>query len=137
MKKIAPALFAVYCIILLLIFLISCSKDVAKPAEPAQPAPPASTGTNTITPADPCDTVTYAQTIRPIVTKICQRCHGDVNPSAGFSLNSYALLKAKADNGKLAARVIRGEGGFMPQGRAMASDTLSLFNCWLKNGCKP
>lgn len=139
MKRISFIYIAVICLLMFVLFLPGCTKDSGKTPAPqvptASPVPPITTQTATIT--DPCDTVTYTRTIRPIFVKVCLRCHGDVNPSAGFSLNSYALLKVKADNGRLAARVIRGEGGFMPQGRAMSADTLSLINCWIKNNTKP
>jgi hypothetical protein len=136
MKVESPARLACVCFFAVLALFMSCAKDIGKPLEPAS-GDPLLTGPLTGITKDACDTVSYSATIRPIVTKVCLGCHGDLNPSAGFSLNSFNLLKAKAQNGRLAARVLRGDGGFMPQGRAMSADTLSLFNCWIKNGCKP
>ncbi len=109
----------------------ACTKDIGK-----QPAPPVVDTTKNTQQSGPCDTITYTKHIKPIVTKICLKCHGDVNPFAGFSLNSYDLLKAKGQTGALLARVVNGKPSFMPQGRAMATDTTAMFNCWINNGYK-
>jgi hypothetical protein len=134
-KKIT--LFAIVLVIsaVLPLFFQGCTKETGKSPKAPDPVVPASP-TNTTT-VDPCDSVSYLKHVRPIVTKICLSCHGDVQPSSGYSLNSYDQLKAKGLSGRLAARVVRGEGGFMPQGRAMANDTIQLINCWIKNGYKP
>lgn len=120
-------------LLLLVISLISaCTKDEGK-----LPVVEVKTDTTkTSTQTNPCDTITYTKHIKPIVDKTCLSCHGDINPFGGFSLNSYDLLKAKGQSGRLAARVINGLPSFMPQGRAMSNDTTALFNCWIKNGYK-
>lgn len=118
------------CSLVVLFLAVSCVKD--KGNLPKDPEPTPSTPTAT----DPCDTITYEKHIRPIVTKICLSCHGDTKPSSGYSLNSYNQLKEKGSTGKLEARVVKGTGGFMPQGRAMSTDTIKLFSCWIKNGYK-
>jgi hypothetical protein len=106
--------------------LFSCKKDVGK--IPVEPAPV----------INKCDTITYAKHIRPIITQNCLGCHGDVSPFAGFSLNNYDALKAKAVSGRLKAKVIDGEGGFMPKDKGkMPQPTLDLISCWLNNGYKP
>src|SRR4051812_23294514 len=53
-----------------------------------------------------CDTVTYTKHIKPIIDANCISCHGDVNPTGGFSLNSYAQAKLYGDNGKIKATVL-------------------------------
>lgn len=110
----------------------ACTKDIGKKPEPAVVV---DTTKNT-SQVNACDTITYTKHIKPIVTKICLACHGDTKPFAGFSLNSYDLLRAKGEAGKLKARVINGQPSFMPQGRAMSTDTTALFNCWINNGYK-
>lgn len=110
------------------VLLLSCKKDSASP-KTEEPAP---------TPqADPCDTVNYTQDIKPIVDANCLSCHGDNNPSAGFSLNSYDAVKEKGVSGKLKLRVIDGPN-WMPKGSAngLPQAQKDLFACWIKNGFK-
>lgn len=131
MKKLLIRSSAVL-LLLVMSFISACTKDEGK-----MPVVEVKTDTTkTVTQTDPCDTITYSKHIKPIVDKICLACHGDSKPFAGFSLNSYDLLKAKGQSGRLAARVVNGLPSFMPQGRAMSNDTTALFNCWIKNGYK-
>ena len=131
MKKILIS-SSVVLLLLVMSLTSACTKDEGK-----LPVVEVKTDTTkTVNQTDPCDTITYAKHIKPIVDKICLSCHGDNKPSAGFSLNSYDFLKAKGQNGRLAARVVNGLPSFMPQGRAMSNDTTALFNCWIKNGYK-
>ena len=85
-----------------------------------------------------CDTtnVTYSATISPIIATNCLGCHGGATPSAGFSLETYAGVKAKVDDGRLIGAISH-LSGFT----AMPKDNLQLSSCniakfrtWVRNG---
>jgi hypothetical protein len=119
-------IFSCACAILFSAILFSCKKDVGKiPVEPVIPA------------INQCDTITYLKHIRPLFVENCISCHGD-NPANGIPLNSYELFKAKAETGKIKARVIDGTGGYMPQDKGkLPQAKIDLISCWLNNGYKP
>src|SRR5687767_12247207 len=55
-----------------------------------------------------CDStnVTYSTTIANIVNSYgCTGCHTGPGPSGGFRLDSYAGIKAKVDDGRLAGAI--------------------------------
>lgn len=85
-----------------------------------------------------CDTIGYAEDIAPIVTKNCSisGCHVMPNPAAGVMLDTYELFKAKAESGRIKARVIDENPTRMPPA-GITPDEKKLIECWLNNGYKP
>ena len=87
-----------------------------------------------------CDSINYTQDIAPIIQKNCSvaGCHVEPNPTGpGVLLNTYSLLVDKAVSGRIKARVLDGQGGFMPLGGELKSEEKKLIECWLNNGYKP
>ena len=57
-----------------------------------------------------CDTsnVSFSGVILPIIEQNCfNGCHSGANPSSGFTLESYADVKVKVDDGRLGGAVQR------------------------------
>jgi hypothetical protein len=118
---------------------LSCTKDKGK-------GPVANTTTTTTTGAttgttvtEPCDTVSYKKHIEPIINLNCaiSGCH-DATASGGAILTSYALVKDKADAGRIKARVLDGVNGFMPSGDpdGLPQNQKDLIKCWLDKGAR-
>ena len=81
-------------------------------------------------------TITYTNTIKSIISNNCTSCHGS-NPSNGasISLDTYARVKASADN--IIDRISRaqGAGGMMPQnGSRLPQTTIDKVIAWKNNG---
>ena len=109
-----------------LAFIAGCDKKVGKlPVQTTPPPPP-----------DACDTITYNKHIKRIFDENCVSCHNPRLPSGSVEFNNYTDVKNKADAGRIKARVIDGEGGFMPQGGELSAADKNLINCWLNNGKK-
>lgn len=85
-----------------------------------------------------CDTVnmTYSGNIKPILQANCYSCHGNGQINGGVTLDSYAGVKAVADDGKLIS-VITHAPGFpqMPQGGAKLSEcNINKIRDWINRG---
>ncbi|MCU0360866.1 MAG: hypothetical protein MUF75_09150 [Bacteroidia bacterium] len=107
-----------------LLLALSCTKKVGTEPKPTTVAQ--------------CDTISYARDIAPIIEKNCSiaGCHVQPNPSAGVMLNTYDLLKAKGEGGRIKARVIDQIPTPMPPA-GLTADEKKLIECWLENGYKP
>lgn len=106
--------------------IFSCDKDVGNlPA----PIPPGSVS---------CDTISYTEDIAPIISANCSisGCHVPPNPAAGVLLDSYELLKAKGEAGRIEERVINENPTRMPPA-GLTQTEKKLIECWLNNGYKP
>lgn len=85
-----------------------------------------------------CDLTTakYSQKVKTILATNCESCHGAGLQSGGIRIDSYAAVKALADNGVL-LKVIKHESGVvpMPYGLAKMSDcNISVIEEWVSNG---
>jgi len=82
-----------------------------------------------------CDDVTYTKNVKPLMKTECAiaGCHvpGGSNPT---DLDTYAGVKAIADNGHLKKRMMDGNPSFMPPAGKLPASTLSSIQCWLDNG---
>ena len=80
--------------------------------------------------------VTYSTTISGIINTNCLSCHGSGNPSGGFSLNTYAGVKAKVDDGRLFGAVIHLPGCVpMPDGGPKLSQCdINKIKAWIDAG---
>jgi len=113
-----------------LMMVSSCSKD--NEADVSTPPGGGGGGGNT------CDTVNmkYTANVLPIISSYCYGCHGNGAASGGVSLDSYAKLKAQADNGNLIGTISH-TAGFpaMPLGGAKLSDcNINIIKSWINNG---
>lgn len=85
-----------------------------------------------------CDTtnITYSQTIRSILTNnSCMSCHAGTGASGGINLDTYANVKAVADNGKLYGSITHAAGYVaMPQGGTMSSCDIKKIKAWIDAG---
>ena len=81
--------------------------------------------------------ITYSQTIQSIIGNYaCLTCHSGTNPVGGFSLEGYANVKAKVDDGRLFG-AINHSSGFapMPQGmNKMNQCDLNRVKAWIDAG---
>ena len=114
------------------ILVISCSKSSEDEVAPPPPAGGGGGGNNS------CDTVnmTYATHVKAILQNNCYACHGNGQVNGGVTLDSYAGVKAVADNGKLIG-VITHSTGFpqMPQGGPKLSDcNINKIRGWINRG---
>lgn len=85
-----------------------------------------------------CDTtnVTYAGSIKPIMSTYCQGCHSGSQPGAGIDLTTYDGVKQIALSGQLYGSVAwLGNYSQMPQGGGQLSDcNIRKIQIWINNG---
>ncbi len=79
-----------------------------------------------------CATVTFAQTVFPLIQQNCgsASCHG-VGSGSG-EMTNYEELKVFASNGALESRVL--DTRDMPKGGSLSSEQLGQIKCWLDAG---
>ncbi|KAA3438815.1 c-type cytochrome domain-containing protein [Rufibacter hautae] len=85
-----------------------------------------------------CDTnnVTYSSTVSGIISTNCLACHSASQAEGGMILDTYARVKAVADNGKLIG-VITHANGFpaMPKNGTKLSDcNIAKIQKWVSAG---
>ena len=122
-------------VVLASVIIFSCSKKSED--QVAQP-PGGSNGGGTGGGGSSCDTVnmTYSANVKPILQANCYSCHGNGQVNGNVTLDSYAGVKAVADNGKLIG-VITHAAGFpqMPQGGSKLSDcNINKIKDWINRG---
>ena len=87
-----------------------------------------------------CDltTVTYSQTIAPLVTQHCMdiACHGGQATESGYPFATYDGLKAVVDNSRLMGALKHQSGfSFMPKNTASLPDCdIQKFQKWVDDG---
>jgi uncharacterized membrane protein len=113
------------------LLIFSCAKDMGKlPKVTNTPVTP--------TPVNICDSATYNIKIKAIIDTKCAiaGCHNAGSQAGGTILNDYATVKAKADGGRIKARVIDANPSIMPQSGSpqLTANELSLIQCWLDKG---
>lgn len=79
--------------------------------------------------------VTYSGTVAGIISNNCLGCHG-ATPSAPFSLHTYALVKAKVDEGRLFGAINHSPGfSAMPKNGTKLSDCdINKIKAWIDAG---
>ena len=113
-------------LVFFLLFTLSCTKKVGLKTKSTVVAQ--------------CDTISDAEDIAPIIAANCSinGCHVQPTPAGpGVMLDTYELLKAKGESGRIKARVLDAEppSSMPPQG--LNEDQQKLIECWLNNGYKP
>ncbi len=85
-----------------------------------------------------CETnkMAYAANIQPILQNFCYTCHGMGLSQGGISLDTYAGVKAVADNGKLVGAISHASGFVpMPQNAPKLSDcNINRIKAWVNSG---
>ena len=80
--------------------------------------------------------VSFSSTISGIINTNCLGCHGYGNPSGGFSLTTYAGVKAKVDDGRLYGAISHMPGFVpMPDGAPKLSQCdINKIKSWIDAG---
>src|SRR5262245_33770478 len=97
----------------------------------------------------PTGGVSFVKDVAPILSRNCQRCHGQTNPRSKFNLSTYSnLMKAgergndgivpgKPDESRLVLMLKGEEEPRMPQGgRALRRELIGRVETWVKQGAK-
>lgn len=76
--------------------------------------------------------VTYTNTIQKLVRKKCVNCHQGYEAAGSLQLQTYAQVKAAAQNGTLLQRI---EDVYkpMPKSGLMSQEKIDLFKKWVQN----
>lgn len=116
-------LFSVFIIVVTLIIVTACAKDVGLNPDLV------------IKSVNICDSVTFDKNIKPIIINKCVSCHNSTGgPGNGdFQTDTYTGIKQKVDNGAFKNRVVILHD--MPQGGPpLPQNEIDLINCWLDAG---
>lgn len=85
-----------------------------------------------------CDTanVTFAVSIKPIITNKCQGCHSSSSAGGGYDLSTYAGIKTVVDNGKLWGSVnfLSGYSAMPKGGTKLSTCELAKIKKWMNAG---
>jgi uncharacterized membrane protein len=85
-----------------------------------------------------CDTTnrTYAAHVRPILQASCTSCHSNVVMNAGVNLDTYAGVRAVANNGWLIGTITHANGfPSMPQNAPKLLDCkINTIRAWINRG---
>lgn len=85
-----------------------------------------------------CETnnMTYSANIKPILESFCYSCHGRGLSQNGINFDTYAGVKAVADNGKLVGAISHASGFVpMPQSAPKLSDcNINRIKAWVNAG---
>lgn len=97
-----------------IVFFASCLKNVEETIEETPET-------------DPCATITYALSIKPIIDNNCIQCHGT---GGNFpNLTTYNGTSANANSVK--AEVVSRR---MPQGGSLTTTEIEAISCWVDAG---
>lgn len=82
--------------------------------------------------SDCSDTISFTNTILPLLTQQCTLCH-DMDVSNGYVLDNYADISANAET---VLKAMKGDGvQRMPKGGPFLNDTIiQQFSCWIDQG---
>lgn len=80
--------------------------------------------------------MTFATNIKSILQSFCFGCHGNGLSQNGINFDTYAGVKAVADNGKLVGAISHASGFVaMPQSAAKLSDcNINKIKSWVNSG---
>lgn len=123
--------------LLLVVVLMSCSKQTPVASDPDIELPP-------LTP------LTYSGTIQPIFNSRCTSCHNASNPQSGVNLSTYAATMASRGTQYNALIVIAGNangsplynklqpspqfGSRMPTGGSLNTQQITAIRDWINAG---
>ncbi|MBC8266866.1 MAG: hypothetical protein H8E84_07875 [Flavobacteriales bacterium] len=86
---------------------------------------------------DNCDTtsITFSNSIMPIIIDECSSCHLSGNTLGEVSLNSYSEVMIYVDNGELESD-INGTANIMPKAGMMNNCNIMIIEKWINDGAK-
>ena len=76
---------------------------------------------------DPCEDITFAKNVKPIIDANCIQCHGSGGTSP--NLTSYSLISTSANSVKSEVASRR-----MPQGGSLTQAEIDAIVCWVESG---
>ena len=109
-------LIKIFLLLLIGFIFTSCLTNVETPFEELDPTSP-----------NPCETITYFLSVKPIIDNNCIQCHG---LGGNFpNLTTYNGVSANAN-------LVKSEtvSRTMPQGRSLTNDEINAISCWVDNG---
>jgi len=80
--------------------------------------------------------ISFANSVKPILTTKCQGCHSGANPAAGIDFTSYTGVRAQVNNGKLWG-AINWNTGFSPMpknGTKLSFCEIVKIQKWIAQG---
>ncbi len=77
-------------------------------------------------------TITYEKDIQAIVQNNCLTCHGNINPSANLTLETFTQVKNAAQSRNLIQR-LNDATNPMPQGGLLPAEKRALFDKWVQD----
>jgi len=83
---------------------------------------------------DPCLSVSYVESVRPLVEKKCALAGCHVSGFQPGDFTDYEVLKQKAQEGKIQLMVF--SLGNMPPVNKLTEEEKSLLHCWIQSGAK-
>lgn len=83
---------------------------------------------------DPCSSVSYVETVRPLVERKCALAGCHVSGFQPGDFTEYDVLKQKATEGKIQLMVFT--LGNMPPVNKLTDEEKSLLQCWIHSGAK-
>jgi Protein of unknown function (DUF1553)/Protein of unknown function (DUF1549)/Planctomycete cytochrome C len=95
--------------------------------------------------ATPAEVAFFEKDVRPLLTQLCQRCHGPKKQENGLRLDSRAALLKGGNGGavvipgepdkSLLIRAIRHDGELhMPPSKKLTNDQIALLSRWVRMG---
>ncbi len=108
--------------LVLLFFLVSCTKDKAAPNQ-------------VFIPSD-CDSIakSFSADVQPIINNSCVGCHNSSSPGAGYNFDNYSDINS---NLTVFFKTINHDNGVvpMPYQQGKLSDSLiQVIDCWIESG---
>lgn len=105
-----------FLIFLIPVFSVACLTNVEEPFVEEDP-----------TAADPCETITYALHVKPIIEANCVQCHG----SGGNFPNLTTYNGTSANASLVKAETVSRR---MPQGGSLTTEEIKAISCWVDAG---
>lgn len=79
--------------------------------------------------------ISYSKHLKPILEYNCTGCHSSSNASGNIKLDTYAVVKTAADNGKLYGSIAHLSGySPMPTGSKLSDCEIKAFKLWIDQG---
>jgi hypothetical protein len=90
--------------------------------------------------AETCnEAITYNLNVKAIINDNCgNKCHSAEKKAAGIDLSSFEMVKKEAENGRFLG-AIKHQGYYPPmpmKSPKLSDSTISIIECWIKNGSK-
>jgi mono/diheme cytochrome c family protein len=127
---------------------VESQKKILERNKPKESPKKGESGTNS-TGATPAGGVSFVKDVAPILSRNCQRCHGQTNSRSKFNLSTYSnlmkggekgnddIVPGKPDESRLVLMLKGEEEPRMPQGgRALRRELIGRVETWVRQGAK-